>query len=69
LKNKNTMAYVDARLGMRTSFISVGITQNDKRYAHKDEDDLKLGFIIWFRKGMTISHCIRVTVISLCAYD
>jgi hypothetical protein len=47
---------------------SLGITWNDKRYAHKDEDDAKLDFIIWFGKGMTSNHCIRVTITLLCTY-
>jgi hypothetical protein len=58
------MAYADARLG-KTPFTSLGITWNDKRYAHKDEDDTKLGFIIWFRKGMTSNPFIRITSLIL----
>jgi hypothetical protein len=58
------MAYADARLG-KTPFTSLGVTQNDKRYAHKDEDDTKLGFIIWFRKGMTSNPFIRIATLIL----
>jgi hypothetical protein len=68
LKNKDTMVYADAWLGM-TPFTSLNITWNDKRYAHKDEDDSKLGFIIWFTKDMTSSHCIRFNITSLCIYN
>jgi hypothetical protein len=62
------MACADARLGM-TPFTLLDITRNDKKYAHKNEDDAKLGFIIWFRKGMISSHCVRVSITLLCIYN
>lgn len=52
LRDQNELPKKTARLG-DTPFTSMGITRNDKRFAHKDDDAL-LGFIIWFTKGMYI---------------
>jgi hypothetical protein len=50
LRNKKEVGENVARLG-DIPFTSMGITKNDKRFAHKDDKDSKMGFILWFLKG------------------